>query len=83
MLNKNIYQIKADAKSLPWLNEARQQYLLAVHYIANGQVQAGHGEQLVELLQECLSAQTFIVDLQRKYPVEVYLKLLMKKCPDL
>ncbi|TDG38423.1 hypothetical protein AWZ03_015155 [Drosophila navojoa] len=83
MLNRNIYQIKAEAKSLPWLNEARQQYLNVVHYIASAQVQAGHGEQLVEMLQECLSAQSFVVDFQRQYPVEVYIKLLMKKWPNL
>lgn len=83
MLSKNICQIKAKAKCLVWLNEARQQYLNIMHLVARAQVQAGRGEQLVELLQECLSAQNFVVDFQRQYPVENYIKLVLKKCPEL
>lgn len=83
MLYRNIYQINPQANSLPWLNEARQQFLNVVRRITRAQLESGRGQQLVELLQECLSAQTFVVDYQRQYPVEHDVAQLLQRCPSL
>ncbi|KAH8276726.1 hypothetical protein KR044_002143 [Drosophila immigrans] len=82
-LYRNIYMINARANSLRWLNEARQQFLNVVRCITRAQVEGGRGQQLVELLQECLSAQTFVVDYQRQYPVEHDIAVLLKTCPKI
>ncbi|XP_060664154.1 activating signal cointegrator 1 complex subunit 2 [Drosophila nasuta] len=83
MLYRNIYMINAHASSLRWLNEARQQFLNVVRSITRAQLEAGRGQQLVELLQECLSAQTFVIDYQRQYPVEHDIAVLLKTCPKI
>ncbi|EDW00286.1 activating signal cointegrator 1 complex subunit 2 [Drosophila grimshawi] len=83
LLYRNIYLINAQASSLCWLNEARQQFLNVVRRITQAQLQTGHGKQLVELLQECLSAQTFVIDYQRQYPVEQDIAILVERCPNI
>ncbi|XP_017850628.1 activating signal cointegrator 1 complex subunit 2 [Drosophila busckii] len=83
MLHRNIFQLKPEASSLRWLNEARQQFLNVVRSVTNAQVEAGRGQQLVELLQECLSAQRFVVDYQRQYPVEHDIAMLLDQCPNI
>lgn len=83
MLYRNIYLINPQANSLAWLNEARQQFLNVVRRITKSQMESARGQQLVELLQECLSAQTFVVDYQRHYPVEHDIAQLLPRCPSL
>lgn len=83
MLYRNIYLNNAQASSLRWLNEARQQFLNVVRRITSAQLQSGRGQQMIELLQECLSAQTFVVDYQRQYPVENDIELLLDRCPNM
>lgn len=83
MLYRNIYLINPQANSLAWLNEARQQFLNVVRRITKSQMESARGQQLVELLQECLSAQTFVVDYQRQYPVEHDIAQLLPRCPSL
>ncbi|XP_032295792.1 activating signal cointegrator 1 complex subunit 2 [Drosophila virilis] len=83
MLYRNIYLNNAQASSLRWLNEARQQFLNVVRRITSAQLQSGRGQQMIELLQECLSAQTFVVDYQRQYPVENDIELLLDRCPNI
>ncbi|KAH8387589.1 hypothetical protein KR093_008069 [Drosophila rubida] len=83
MLYRNIYMINANASSLRWLNEARQQFLNVVRTITHAQLEAARGQQLVELLQECLSSQTFVIDYQRQYPVEHDIAVLLKTCPKI
>lgn len=68
---------------MAWLNEARQQFLNVVRRITKSQMESARGQQLVELLQECLSAQTFVVDYQRQYPVEHDIAQLLPRCPSL
>ncbi|XP_001354643.3 activating signal cointegrator 1 complex subunit 2 [Drosophila pseudoobscura] len=82
MLYKNIYMVNPQANSLRWLNETRQQFLGVVRDVISSQLQGGRGQQLVELLQECLSAQTFVVDYQRQYPLEHDMQMLLNRCPN-
>ncbi|XP_034489809.1 activating signal cointegrator 1 complex subunit 2 [Drosophila innubila] len=83
MLYRNIFMINAKASSLLWLNEARQQFLNVVRSITRAQLDSRRGQELVELLQECLSAQTFVVDYQRQYPVEHDINVLLQSCPNI
>ncbi|KAI8036013.1 activating signal cointegrator 1 complex subunit 2 [Drosophila gunungcola] len=83
MLYKNIYMVNPGASSLRWLNETRQQFLSVVRRLVSLQMEAGRGQQLVELLQECLSAQTFVVDYQRQYPLEHDMEMLLQRCPNI
>ncbi|KAL7744405.1 hypothetical protein ACLKA6_001792 [Drosophila palustris] len=83
MLYRNIFMINAKASSLRWLNEARQQFLNVVRSITKAQLNSRRGQELVELLQECLSAQTFVVDYQRLYPVEHDINVLLQSCPHI
>ncbi|XP_037725068.1 activating signal cointegrator 1 complex subunit 2 [Drosophila subpulchrella] len=83
MLYKNIYMVNPGASSLRWLNETRQQFLFVFRRIVSLQMETGRGQQLVELLQECLSAQTFVVDYQRQFPLEHDMELLLQRCPNI
>ncbi|XP_017009227.2 activating signal cointegrator 1 complex subunit 2 [Drosophila takahashii] len=83
MLYKNIYMVNPGASSLRWLNETRQQFLFVVRRLVSLQMEAGRGQQLVELLQECLSAQNFVVDYQRQFPLEHDMELLLQRCPNI
>jgi len=83
MLYKNIYMVNPGACSLRWLNETRQQFLFVIRRIVSLQMETGRGQQLVELLQECLSAQTFVVDYQRQFPLENDMELLLQRCPNM
>ncbi|XP_034671177.1 activating signal cointegrator 1 complex subunit 2 [Drosophila subobscura] len=83
MLYKNIYMVNPQANSLRWLNETRQQFLGVVRDVISAQLTGGRGQQLVELLQECLSAQTFVVDYQRQYPLEHDMQTLLNRCPNI
>ncbi|KAH8246433.1 hypothetical protein KR026_011448 [Drosophila bipectinata] len=81
MLYRNIHMINPQANSLRWLNETRQQFLLVARRVISLQLEQGRGQQLVEVLQESLAAQTFVVDYQRQFPVEHDIKQLIRKCP--
>ncbi|KAH8356867.1 hypothetical protein KR200_004769 [Drosophila serrata] len=83
MLYKNIYIVNPLANSLRWLNETRQQFLFDVRRVITVQLAEGRGQQLVELLQECLSAQAFVVDYQRQFPLEHDMDLLLQRCPNI
>ncbi|XP_017064304.1 activating signal cointegrator 1 complex subunit 2 [Drosophila eugracilis] len=83
MLYKNIYMVNPGASSLRWLNETRQQFLFVTRRVISLQMEGGRGQQLVELLQECLSAQTFVVDYQRQFPLEHDMELLLQRCPNI
>lgn len=81
MLYRNIHMINPQANSLRWLNETRQQFLLVARRVISIQLEEGRGQQLVEVLQESLAAQTFVVDYQRQFPVENDIDQLLRKCP--
>ncbi|XP_017028989.1 activating signal cointegrator 1 complex subunit 2 [Drosophila kikkawai] len=83
MLYKNIYMVNPLASSLRWLNETRQQFLFDVRRVITVQMAEGRGQQLVELLQECLSAQAFVVDYQRQFPLEQDMDLVLQRCPNI
>jgi len=83
MLYKNIYLVNPGASSLRWLNETRQQYIFIVRRVVSLQMESGRGQQLVEVMQECLSAQNFVVDYQRQFPLEHDMKLLIQRCPNM
>ncbi|EDV45672.1 activating signal cointegrator 1 complex subunit 2 [Drosophila erecta] len=83
MLYKNIYMVNPGAQSLRWLNETRQQFLVVIRRVICLQMEAGRGQQLVEVMQECLSAQAFVVDYQRQYPLEHDMAMLVKRCPNI
>ncbi|EDW44023.1 activating signal cointegrator 1 complex subunit 2 [Drosophila sechellia] len=83
MLYKNIYMVNPGASSLRWLNETRQQYIFIIRGVVSLQMELGRGQQLVEVMQECLSAQNFVVDYQRQFPLEHDMKLLIQRCPNI
>ncbi|XP_068159978.1 activating signal cointegrator 1 complex subunit 2 [Drosophila tropicalis] len=83
VLYRNIYTINPQAPSLRWLNEVRQQFLAVIRAIVQAQLEAGHGQQLVDLLQECLSAQSFVVDYQRHFPIKEDIDLMLQRCPNI
>ncbi|XP_039500030.1 activating signal cointegrator 1 complex subunit 2 [Drosophila santomea] len=83
MLYKNIYMVNPGAQSLRWLNETRQQFLVVFRRVVSLQMEAGRSQQLVEVMQECLSAQAFVVDYQRQFPLEHDMELLVQRCPNI
>lgn len=83
MLYKNIYIVNPLANSLRLLNETRQQFLFGIRRVITLQMEEGRGQQLVELLQECLSAQAFVVDYQRQFPLEHDMEILLQRCPNM
>ncbi|XP_030378474.1 activating signal cointegrator 1 complex subunit 2 [Scaptodrosophila lebanonensis] len=90
MMYKNICLVNPMARSLKWLNEARQQFINAVRSITHAQLQkacqdpqSSSAQKFVELLQECLTAHTFVVDYERQYPVEHDVQQLLPICPSI